>query len=50
MPSLEDAIESARALVADGITVSDAARQIADLSGVPRREIYETLLRDQASS
>ncbi|HEU4320296.1 MAG TPA: 16S rRNA (cytidine(1402)-2'-O)-methyltransferase [Acidimicrobiia bacterium] len=49
-PSVEDAIESARALVADGITVSDAARQIADLTGVSRREIYEALVRDQASS
>lgn len=49
-PSVEVAIESARALVADGITVSDAARQIADLSGVSRRQIYEVLVRDQASS
>lgn len=49
-PSVEVAIESARALVADGITVSDAARQVSDLSGVSRRQIYEALVRDQASS
>lgn len=50
LPSAEDAIESAREMVAAGSTVSDAARSAAEESGVSRRQIYETLLADQESS
>jgi 16S rRNA (cytidine1402-2'-O)-methyltransferase len=49
-PSVTEAIEAARRLVAEGRGVSEAARSIADRTGVSRREIYESLLRDQESS
>jgi hypothetical protein len=40
----------ARDLVAEGMAVSEAARRAAELTGVPRRMVYETLLADQESS
>ncbi len=49
-PSIEEAIQRARALVADGISVRQAARQVSTETGVSRREIYEALLADQESS
>lgn len=49
-PGPADAIEMARDLVAGGMTVSEAARRAAELTGVPRRTVYETLLSDQESS
>ena len=49
-PSAEDAIGSARRLVSDGSTVSEAARTVSDETGVARRTIYEALLDDQESS
>ena len=49
-PSEEKAIETARGLVAGGSTVSDAAKQVSEDSGVSRRAIYEALLEDQDSS
>lgn len=49
-PSTEEAIAVARRLIADGSTVSEAARQASQERGVPRRAVYEALLEDQASS
>lgn len=49
-PSQEDAIASARRLVARGATVSDAAKMTSVETGVSRRTIYEALLGDQDSS
>lgn len=49
-PSLTEAIASARVLVADGSTVSDAAKRTSEETGVSRRTIYEALLEDQDSS
>lgn len=49
-PSLEEAVERARNLVAAGWTVRESARNVAAESGVSRREVYEALLADQASS
>lgn len=49
-PSLGDAIESARSRVANGASVSEAARAESDVSGVSRREIYEALISDQEPS
>ncbi len=46
-PSLDDAIETARAYVSEGQSVSDAARRAAMEHGVSRREVYQTLLGDQ---
>jgi 16S rRNA (cytidine1402-2'-O)-methyltransferase len=49
-PEPADAIAMARDLVAEGMAVSEAARRAAELTGVPRRMVYETLLADQESS
>ncbi|HEX6220639.1 MAG TPA: 16S rRNA (cytidine(1402)-2'-O)-methyltransferase [Acidimicrobiia bacterium] len=47
-PSLEEAIEKARAMVADGGSVRVSARAVAEELGVSRREVYEALISDQA--
>lgn len=47
-PSTLQAVEEARHLVADGTPVSEAARTVAERSGVSRREIYEALIEGQA--
>lgn len=49
-PSIEEAIERARALVAGGTSVRQASRQVATETGVSRRDVYEALLADQESS
>ncbi|MFP3883377.1 MAG: 16S rRNA (cytidine(1402)-2'-O)-methyltransferase [Actinomycetota bacterium] len=49
-PSVEEAIQRARTLVAAGTSVRQAARQVAAETGVPRRNVYEALLADQESS
>lgn len=49
-PSVEEAVDRARRLVADGASVSDAARTAAEGTGVSRRAVYEALLEDQESS
>lgn len=43
-PSVAKAIDEARALVAEGTSVSEAARAVAERTGVSRREIYEALI------
>jgi 16S rRNA (cytidine1402-2'-O)-methyltransferase len=48
--SIEDAAGEARKLVAKGATPSEAARRVALSTGVPRRQIYERLLRAQDPS
>lgn len=45
-PSVVAAVEDARDLVAAGTSVSEAARVVAERSGVSRREIYEALIVD----
>lgn len=49
-PSFESAVASAQALVADGVSLSDAARQVATGTGLSRRVIYQALLGGQDSS
>lgn len=49
-PSVEEAVDRARRLVADGASVSDAARTASEGTGVSRRAVYEALLEDQESS
>jgi len=49
-PSIDDAIDQARGLVAEGATLSDAARGTSAATGVSRRAIYEALLDDHESS
>jgi 16S rRNA (cytidine1402-2'-O)-methyltransferase len=49
-PSLEAALKRARSLVGSGESVREVARQVADGSGVSRRDIYEALIKDQESS
>jgi len=49
-PSIEEAIERARALVAQGGSIRVSARTIAEAMGVSRREVYEALISDQESS
>jgi 16S rRNA (cytidine1402-2'-O)-methyltransferase len=49
-PSVEEALGEARKLVAEGKAPSEAARTVADSTGVSRREIYETLIRGQDPS
>ncbi len=49
-PSLEEAIVTARRLVSEGSSASDAARAAARDTGVSRRPIYESLVADQERS
>jgi 16S rRNA (cytidine1402-2'-O)-methyltransferase len=49
-PSAAAALEEARTLVAEGMAPSEAARTVADSTGVSRREIYEALIRGQERS
>lgn len=49
-PSVDRATELARALVAEGIRVSEAARMASEHTGASRRALYEALLEDQESS
>ena len=44
----EEAIDSAHELVADGVSASQAARQVAEETGVSRRVIYQGLLDPQS--
>ena len=44
----EEAIDSAHDLVADGVSASQAARQVAEETGVSRRVIYQSLLDPQS--
>lgn len=46
----EDAVTVGRALIAEGHSLSDAARAASDRSGISRRVIYEALLSDQEES
>jgi 16S rRNA (cytidine1402-2'-O)-methyltransferase len=46
-PSPEQAVGRARDLVADGVSVSEAARRAAEETGVSRRVVYESLISDQ---
>ena len=48
--STSESIEEARGLVAAGMSVSEAARQVAESSGVSRRLIYQSLIDDQGTS
>lgn len=41
------AVSRARLLVEEGISVSDAARQVAEEAGVSRRAVYQALIDDQ---
>ncbi|MFZ0625517.1 MAG: 16S rRNA (cytidine(1402)-2'-O)-methyltransferase [Acidimicrobiia bacterium] len=45
--SPEAAIEEARSLVAGGSSPSEAARRVASATGVPRRVVYQALIKDQ---
>lgn len=46
-PSESAFIEKARRLVAEGVSVSEAARRVSEAGGVSRRLVYQTLLEDQ---
>jgi len=45
-PSLDDAIERVRTLVADGVSPSRAVRRIAEETGVSRRSLYEATVAE----
>lgn len=49
-PSAEHGVALAQALIAEGRSLSEAARTAAEESGVSRRFIYEALLADQGES
>jgi 16S rRNA (cytidine1402-2'-O)-methyltransferase len=49
-PSIQEAIEEARQMVARGGSIRVSARTIAEEMGVSRREVYEALIDDQDSS
>lgn len=49
-PSADDAIEVARGKVAEGTSIRESARDVAEQTGVSRRVIYEALLADQELS
>lgn len=44
-PDTDDAVELARRLVAEGKSASAAAREAAEATGAPRRQIYDRLVR-----
>jgi 16S rRNA (cytidine1402-2'-O)-methyltransferase len=46
-PDLEDAVDAVRALITEGETMSRAVRTVAERSGVPRRALYEMMLRSE---
>jgi len=46
-PSPDEAVDRARGLMAEGATVSDAARRAAEETGVSRRVVYQSLISDQ---
>jgi 16S rRNA (cytidine1402-2'-O)-methyltransferase len=48
--SAGEALVEARSLVASGSTASEAARRVADATGVPRKSIYQALIEDQERS
>lgn len=48
--SESEAIQLARSMIADGATLSDAARRASEESGASRRSIYQVLLEDQGLS
>ncbi len=43
-PSLDEAVEAAFALIDDGMSTSDAVREISDAFGVRRRALYERVI------
>ncbi len=49
-PDVDTAIDAAKRLVSDGLSVSEAARLASGETGASRRQIYEALLADQALS
>lgn len=48
--SIEDAIAEARLLVVGGSSPSEAARRVADATGVSRRSVYQALIENQDRS
>lgn len=50
-PDMQDALEGAKRLIVQGVTMSDAVRQVADDTGVSRRELYDLVVkkRDEKS-
>lgn len=48
--SLQAALEEAKALIAEGSSLSDAARRAADSTGMSRRAIYQAMIEDQDRS
>lgn len=44
-PDPAAALEHVEALIADGVPLAEAVRQVADLTGVGRRELYEAAIR-----
>lgn len=49
-PSIDEALAQARSKVAEGMSVSEAARTVASATGVSRRQIYQSLVEDQGNS
>jgi 16S rRNA (cytidine1402-2'-O)-methyltransferase len=47
MFSIDEAVSEARELVSGGSSPSEAARRVAEGTGVSRRSVYEVLIRDQ---
>jgi 16S rRNA (cytidine1402-2'-O)-methyltransferase len=44
-PDMQDALEGANRLIVQGVTMSDAVRQVADDTGVSRRELYDLVVK-----
>ncbi|MCL1593138.1 MAG: 16S rRNA (cytidine(1402)-2'-O)-methyltransferase [Actinomycetia bacterium] len=47
-PSIDDALDAARALIAQGSSTSDAVRTIADTHGVGRRDLYDRVIKSRS--
>ncbi|MEE8457794.1 MAG: 16S rRNA (cytidine(1402)-2'-O)-methyltransferase [Acidimicrobiia bacterium] len=46
-PDMQDAHGAAKSLIDQGVTMSDAVRQVADSTGVSRRELYDLVVKER---
>lgn len=46
-PDMQEAHGAARCLIDQGVTMSDAVRQVADSTGVSRRELYDLVVKER---
>ncbi len=47
VPDMRDALDGAKRLIDQGVSMSDAVRQVADGTGVSRRELYDLVVKER---